>query len=93
MMQAFVQYEDKVIHNSLEVDTMPTDLLASFDQKLPLVFSASAELGELGLTFSQPYTNISVEVEAVLNQEEEEDRIQRAVELYASLSWNIPWKS
>jgi hypothetical protein len=86
MLQAFSDYEDKVIHNSLEVDSDPRDLFRSFDPERPLVYKASAELGAIGMTFSQPYTNIDVEVEAVLNQEEENDRIQRAIQMYASLA-------
>lgn len=84
-MQAFSDYEDKVIHNSLEVDSDPRDLFRSFDPQRPLVYKASAELGDIGMTFLQPYTNINVEVEAVLNQEEENDRIQRAIQLCVSL--------
>lgn len=82
-MQVFKPYASEAIESSLMVDSKPSELLASYTAGEAFEFVTSAELGDVGLEFSQPYKGMDVEVDAVLNQKEEDLRCHRAVQLCA----------
>ena len=82
--QAFKPYEPVAIESSLAIDSDPKDLLATYKAGEAFEFAASAELGDIGLEFTQPYKGLDVEVNAVLNQQEEDLRCHRAIQLCAA---------
>jgi hypothetical protein len=77
------QYSEKLLDGSMRLESDSELLLAAYSRDKELTYVAAAEIGELGLEFSRPYKGLQINVDAVLNQEEEDWRIHRAFTLCA----------
>jgi hypothetical protein len=78
-LQAFKQCPDKVIDGTLKVESDAELLVTNFRRDSPMTYVVTAEVGDLGLEFTGPYTNLDVEVDAVLNQAKEDEAVEQAV--------------
>lgn len=83
-LQALSQYSEKLLDGSMRLESNSEQLVAAYSRDKELKYVAAAEVGELGLEFSRPYKGLQINVDAVLNQEEEDWRIHRALTLCAS---------
>lgn len=78
-------YKDQVIDGSLEFVSDARELSTEFSREEPLTYQVRAEIGEMGLEFSKPYTGHELEVEAVLNAALEQQKMDRALDMCAPL--------
>lgn len=64
----------------MRVESDAEKLVEDFTPGDSLQFVVRAEAGNLGLDFSAPYTGFEIEVDAVLDQNTEDSRVQNAID-------------
>lgn len=61
-------------------------LVDNFQRNAPLVYIVTAETGDLGVSFSGPYTGMQIEVSEVLNKAKENEKVEQALTRCATLA-------
>lgn len=79
-MQAFKECPDEVIDGSMRVESDAEKLVEEFTPGDSFQFIVRAEAGNLGLNYTAPYTGFDIEVDAVLDQSTEDERVQNAID-------------
>jgi hypothetical protein len=82
-MQAFEQCPHNVIEGTIKVESDPEALVDQFQRNADLIYIVTAETGDIGVTFSAPYTGMQINVEEVLNQEKEDMKVEQALTRFA----------
>lgn len=83
-MQAFEKCPSDVIEGTVKVESDAEALVDQFQRNAPLVYVVTAETGDLGVSFSAPYTDMQLEVSEVLNQAREDEKVEQAITRCAS---------
>lgn len=79
-VQAFKKCPEEVIDGTMRVESDAEKLVEEFTPGDSLQYIVRAEIGNLGLEFTAPYTGLDVEVDAVLDQDTEDTRVDNAIE-------------
>ena len=88
-LQAVAPYESSLLSGSLRVVSRGKELAQQFDTRRDLVYEVEAEIGEMGLRFTQDYKGLKIEVDAVLNQSREDFELERAILLCAPIKFLV----
>lgn len=78
--EAFKECPDEVIDGSMRVESDAEKLVEEFTPGDSFQFVVRAEAGNLGLTYTAAYTGFDIEVDAVLDQNTEDERVQNAID-------------
>eukprot|EP00892_Ulva_mutabilis_P007783 jgi/Ulvmu1/5377/UM022_0172.1 len=78
--EAFKECPDQVIDGSMRVESDAEKLVEEFTPGDCLQYVVRAEAGNLGLEFTSPYTGLDIEVDAVLDQNIEDTRVENAID-------------
>lgn len=68
-----------MIEGSVKVESDAEALVDQFQRNASLQYIVTAETGDLGVTFSAPYTGMQLEVSEVLNQTKEDEKVQQSI--------------
>lgn len=79
-VQAFKHCPEEVIDGTMRVESDAEQLVENFTPGDSLQYIVRAEVGNLGLEFTAPYTGLDIEVDAVLDQDTEDTRVQNAID-------------
>jgi FKBP-type peptidyl-prolyl cis-trans isomerase (trigger factor) len=81
-VQAFQQCPKDVIEGSVKVESDAEALVDQFQRNADLQYVVTAEVGDLGVSFSASYTGMQLQVEEVLNPAREDLKVHQAVTRY-----------
>jgi hypothetical protein len=79
------EYGSDILDGTLRVTDAAKDLARRVSPKRDLTYTATAEVGVLDLQFARPYAGMKLQVEAVLDQEEEDFQLERALAMCAAV--------
>lgn len=79
LKDAFTEYADQLLDGSTAIESPAEELMRGFSRDRELTYVATAEVGDLGIAFSAPYTGLAVSIDAVLNQEKEDKEVAKAI--------------
>jgi hypothetical protein len=79
IMQAFQKCPEEIIDGTVKVESNAEELVDQFSRESDIQYVVTAETGDLGVEFSDKYTDMQIEVSAVLNQAKEDEQVEQAI--------------